>query len=579
MRDFLTDKSPALLGMDEDSVRRLRKSMGIRPYIKQIDTLAAEYPAQTNYLYFTYNAREDDVERNGDRSVLVLGSGAYRIGSSVEFDWCCVNASQSLRKHGYCSILLNCNPETVSTDYDVCDRLYFEEISVETVLDLYERERCSGVIISVGGQTPNNLALQLHNAGVRILGTSPVDIDCAEDRHKFSKLLDSIGVDQPAWSEVTSLAEAVAFADRIGYPVLLRPSYVLSGAAMGVATNARECEVFLKKATEVSSAHPVVVSKFFENAKEIDVDAVAAGGQIIARAVIEHVENAGVHSGDATLVFPPQRTYLETSRQVERIAARIAQAMKISGPFNVQFLAHGTNVKVIECNLRASRSFPFVSKVYKLNFIELAMQAMLEVPVQKVSRSVHDIDYVGVKAPQFSFTRLQGADPTVGVEMASTGEVGCLGDDFDEAFLKALISVGFRFPIKTALLSTGPLADKVAFVESARMLDSLGVRFYATEGTQKFLAGFDIASTLVHWPLDGLTPNATELIEQRKVDLVINIPKNYHESELTNDYHIRRKAVDFGIPLLTNIQLANRLGEALSRKRLGDLQVKDLQAY
>jgi carbamoyl-phosphate synthase large subunit len=337
--------------------------------------------------------------------------------------------------------------------------------------------------------------------------------------------------------------------------------------------------VFLKKAADVSSAHPVVVSKFFENAKEIDVDAVAAGGQIIARAVIEHVENAGVHSGDATLVFPPQRTYLETSRQVERIAARIAQAMKISGPFNVQFLAHGTNVKVIECNLRASRSFPFVSKVYKLNFIELAMQAMLGVSMDRVSRSVHDIDYVGVKAPQFSFTRLQGADPTIGVEMASTGEVGCLGDDFDEAFLKALISVGFRFPLKTALLSTGPLTDKVAFVESARMLDSLGVQFYATEGTREFLAGFDIASTLVHWPMESLTPNATELIEQRKVDLVINIPKNYHETELTNDYHIRRKAVDFGIPLLTNIQLANRLAEALSRKGIEELQAKDLQAY
>jgi carbamoyl-phosphate synthase large subunit len=568
-----------VLGMDEDAVRRLRKSMGIRPFIKQIDTLAAEYPARTNYLYFTYNAAEDDVACNGAKSVLVLGSGAYRIGSSVEFDWCCVNASRTLRKHGYCSIMLNYNPETVSTDFDVCDRLYFEEISLETVMDLYEREQCLGVVVSVGGQIPNNLALQLHNAGVRILGTSPVDIDCAEDRHKFSRLLDSIGVDQPAWCEVTSLAEAVAFADRFGYPVLLRPSYVLSGAAMGVATNARECEVFLKKAADISSAHPVVVSKFFENAKEIDVDAVAAEGQIIARAVIEHVENAGVHSGDATLVFPPQRTYLETSRQVERIAARIAQAMKISGPFNVQFLAHGTNVKVIECNLRASRSFPFVSKVYKLNFIELAMRAMLGVPMARVSRSVHDIDYVGVKAPQFSFTRLQGADPTVGVEMASTGEVGCLGDDFDEAFLKALISVGFRFPVKTALLSTGPLADKVAFVESARMLDNLGVRFYATKGTREFLAGFGIASTLVHWPIEGLTPNATELIEQRKVDLVINIPKNYHETELTNDYHIRRKAVDFGIPLLTNIQLANRLAEALSRKGIEELQIKDLQAY
>ena len=568
-----------VMGLDEDAVRRLRKSMGIRPFVKQIDTLAAEYPARTNYLYLTYNATEDDVACHGVKSVLVLGSGAYRIGSSVEFDWCCVNASRSLQRHGYASIMLNYNPETVSTDFDVCDRLYFEEISLETVMDLNERERCLGVVVCVGGQIPNNLALQLHNAGVTIFGTSAVDIDCAEDRHKFSKLLDSLGVDQPVWSEVTSLAEVVSFADRIGYPVLLRPSYVLSGAAMGVATNARECDVFLKKAADISPAHPVVVSKFFENAKEIDVDAVAAGGEIVALAVIEHVENAGVHSGDATLVFPPQRTYLETSRQVERIAARIARAMKISGPFNVQFLAHGNNVKVIECNLRASRSFPFVSKVYKLNFIELAMQAILGVPIGRVSRSVHEIDYVGVKAPQFSFTRLQGADPTVGVEMASTGEVGCLGDDFDEAFLKALIAVGFRFPVREILLSTGPLADKVAFVESARLLESMGVRFYATKGTREFLAGFGIASTLVHWPSEDLSPNAAELVEERKVDLVINIPKNYQETELTNDYHIRRKAVDFGIPLLTNIQLANRLAEALSRKGIEELHAKDLQAY
>lgn len=568
-----------ILDMDESVIRRLRKNMGIRPFVKQIDTLAAEYPARTNYLYLTFNGEEDDVQCEGDRNVLLLGSGAYRIGSSVEFDWCCVNASRTLRKLGYRSVLVNYNPETVSTDYDVCDRLYFDEISVETVLDLYERERCIGVIVSVGGQIPNNLALQLHEAGVTILGTSPLDIDRAEDRHKFSTLLDTIGVDQPPWSEAGSLSSAVAFADKISYPVLLRPSYVLSGAAMGVATNAKECELFLNKAADVSPKHPVVVSKFFENTKEIEVDAVAARGQIVAMAVIEHVENAGVHSGDATLVLPPQRTYLETIRKVETITARIAQSLNITGPFNVQYLAHGTNVKVIECNLRASRSFPFVSKIYKQNFIELAIKATMGIPLDRVERSAHDLGYVGVKAPHFSFTRLQGADPTVGVEMASTGEVGCLGDDFEEAFLKALISVGFKFPIKTVLLSTGPLKDKVMFMEGAKLLEGLGIEFYATRGTAEFLAGYGIKSNVVHWPIENRSPDAGEIIEQRKVDLVINIPKNFQETELTNDYYIRRKAVDFGIPLLTNIQLASRLAEALSTKRIADLKIKELQAY
>ena len=568
-----------VIDMEESAVRRLRRSMGIRPYVKQVDTLAAEYPASTNYLYQTFNANEDDVRCESERNVLLLGSGAYRIGSSVEFDWCCVNASRTLRKLGYQSVLLNYNPETVSTDYDECDRLYFDEISIETVLEIYERERCLGVIVSVGGQIPNNLALELHEAGVRILGTSPIDIDRAEDRHKFSTLLDNINVDQPPWREIVSVADAVAFAEEIGYPVLLRPSYVLSGAAMGVATSARECELFLDKAAEVSPSHPVVVSKFFENTKEIEVDAVASGGEVLTLAVSEHVENAGVHSGDATLVFPPQRTYLETIRKIERVTAKIARSLRISGPFNVQYLAQGTNVKVIECNLRASRSFPFVSKVYKHNFVEMAIKAAMGCPAGKNGRSPHDLDYVGVKAPQFSFTRLQGADPTVGVEMSSTGEVGCLGDDFEEAFLKALISVGFRFPIRSVLLSTGPLADKLTFLESARLMQSLGINFYATRGTAEFLAGYGISSSLVRWPLEKLSPNATEVIEEQRVDLVINIPKNYQETEVTNDYYIRRKAVDFGIPLLTNIQMANRLAEAIFSKDIKALTIKELQAY
>jgi len=568
-----------ILEMDERIVWRHRQNMGIHPVVRQIDTLAAEYPAQTNYLYLTFNGDEDDVQPEAGKSVLLLGSGSYRIGSSVEFDWCCVNASRILRKLGYRSILLNFNPETVSTDYDVCDRLYFDEISLETVLDIYEREQCIGVIISVGGQTPNNLALQLHHAGVKILGTSAADIDGAEDRHKFSKLLDSIGVDQPPWREAASLDDVEAFAEEAGYPVLLRPSYVLSGAAMGVATNEKECELFLHKAADVSPRHPVVVSKFFEDAREIEVDAVASRGEILTMAVVEHVENAGVHSGDATLVIPPQRTYPEVIRKVEKITRRIADALTVTGPLNVQYLAQGTDVKVIEANLRASRSFPFVSKICKVNFIELATKAILGVPVESVDRPWTDLDYVGVKAPHFSFTRLQGADPTLGVEMASTGEVGCLGDDFEEAFLKALISVGFRFPIRSILLSTGTLKDKVAFIEGAKLFEGLGVEFFATQGTAKFLSQYGIKSVVVHWPLENLSPNAGELIEQRKIDLVINIPKNYQETELTNDYYIRRKAVDFGIPLLTNIQLANRLAESLSRKQPGELYIKELQAY
>ncbi len=568
-----------ILDIDETSVRRLRQNAGIVPFVKQIDTLAGEYPAQTNYLYMTYDASEDDVQHEEGKNVLLLGSGAYRIGSSVEFDWCCVNASHTLRKLGYRSILVNYNPETVSTDYDICDRLYFDGLNLETVLDIYEREKCMGVIVSVGGQIPNNLALGLHEAGVRILGTSPIDIDRAEDRHKFSTLLDEIGVDQPAWQEVTSFPEAERFAESVGYPVLIRPSYVLSGAAMGVATTTQELRTFLERAAEVSPRHPVVLSKFYENTREIEVDAVAAYGHMLTMAVTEHVENAGVHSGDATLVVPPQRTYLETVRRITKISERIAEALYITGPFNIQFLSKGTDVRVIECNLRASRSFPFVSKIYKRNFIEMAVTAMVGGELGKTEQSLYELDYVGVKAPQFSFTRLQGADPTVGVEMASTGEVGCIGDDFEEAFLKSLISVGFRFPIKRVLLSTGPLVDKVAFLESARLMHDMGITFYATKGTAEFLESYGFPSTMVHWPSEGLTPNAGELIEKKGVDLVINIPKNFQESELTNDYHIRRKAVDFGIPLLTNIQLANRLAESLSRKTIDDLKIKELQAY
>ena len=578
-RGFSDIQIGAILGLDEQTVRRIRKNAGIVPYVKQIDTMAGEYPAQTNYLYVTYDGTEDDVESETGKSVLLLGSGAYRIGSSVEFDWCCVNASHTLRRMGFRSILVNYNPETVSTDYDICDRLYFDGLSLETVMDIYEREKCLGVIVSVGGQIPNNLALQLHEAGIRVLGTSPIDIDRAEDRHKFSTLLDEIGVDQPEWNEVTSFDDAVAFADRVHYPVLIRPSYVLSGAAMGVATTRRELQLFLERAADVSPNHPVVLSKFYENTREIEVDAVAAFGHLITMAVSEHVENAGVHSGDATLVVPPQRTYLETLRRIRKITEQISAALYITGPFNIQFLSKGNDVRVIECNLRASRSFPFVSKMYKRNFIDLAVAAMVGGEMPDIDHHLYELDYVGVKAPQFSFTRLQGADPTVGVEMASTGEVGCIGEDFEEAFLKSLISVGFRFPIKRVLLSTGPLVDKVAFLESARLMHEMGVEFFATAGTAEFLASYGYPATVVHWPTEGMKPDVGEILEQKKVDLVINIPKNYQEEELTNDYFIRRKAVDFGIPLLTNIQLANRLAEALSRKNPEDLHIKELQAY
>jgi carbamoyl-phosphate synthase large subunit len=568
-----------IMGLEESHVREEREKHGLVPCVKQIDTLAAEYPAQTNYLYLTHNGQEDDVVPSEKRTVIVLGSGPYRIGSSVEFDWCCVNTVLALRKMGYNTLVVNCNPETVSTDYSECDRLYFEELNLESVLDICGKEKPVGVIVSVGGQVPNNLAMPLFEAGIPILGTSPLSIDAAEDRHKFSQLLDRLRIAQPEWKELVSLEEATAFANRVGYPVLVRPSYVLSGSAMSVASNASELVKFLKKATEVSPKYPVVVSKFVENAKELEIDAVACRGELMVSAISEHIENAGVHSGDATLVFPPQRTYLETTRRIKKIAERIARSLQINGPFNIQFIAKDNDVQVIECNLRASRSFPFVSKILKVNFIELATRVIMGNSVPKFNGSISDLEYVGVKAPQFSFMRLDGADPTLGVEMASTGEVACLGNDFEEAFLKALLSVGYHLPVRSVLLSTGPIADKAAFLESARILRTIGVDLYATEGTAEFLRSSGIDTTVLHWPLEKKSPGVTQYLSQKKVDLVINIPKNYQEEELTNDYIIRRQAVDFGIPLITNIQLAQRFVEALRRKQLSDLEIRSWSEY
>ena len=577
---FSDPQIATLLGTTERIVRKMRMNFGIKPYVKQIDTLAGEYPAQTNYLYLTYNASEDDIEfQKGRPSVMVLGSGTYRIGSSVEFDWCCVNAVKTVKQEGFRSILINYNPETVSTDYDEVDRLYFDEIRLETVMDIYDKENPEGVIISMGGQVANNLALPLESMGAKILGTSATQIDRAEDRHKFSSMLDSLGIDQPEWSELTSMAEAKAFAGKVSYPVLVRPSYVLSGAAMGVATSDEEIDVFLEKAVSLSEDHPVVISKFLSNAKEIELDAVAKEGEIIQFAISEHVENAGVHSGDATLVLPPQRTYLETTRRVKLIAQKIAKSLNITGPFNIQFIAKANSVKVIECNLRASRSFPFVSKVTKQNFIELATKAILKRESLQSSRSFMDLDYVGVKASHFSFTRLLGADPTLGVEMASTGEVGCLGDDFHEALLKSMRSVGFKMPLKNILLSTGPLENKVNFEDSAKLLQKMGTTLYATTGTYKFLVECGIDARLALWPDEEGGPNVLEILEDNPFDLVINIPKNFRKEELTFGYQIRRKAVDHAIPLITNIQLAKRFIEAVYWKPLEDLKIKAWDEY
>ena len=548
------------IATDMMKVREYRKRHGIIPVVKQIDTMAAEYPAKTNYLYLTYSGEKDDVEFQQDgKSVIVLGSGAYRIGSSVEFDWCCVNALQTVRSQGYRSIMINYNPETVSTDYDISDRLYFDELSFERTMDIIDAEAPHGVIVSMGGQIPNNLAMRLHGQQVNVLGTSPLSIDNAENRHKFSELLDSIGVDQPEWRELTTMEDIFRFTDEVGFPVLIRPSYVLSGAAMNVVSNRDELEGFLSLATKVSKQYPVVVSKFYEEAKEIEMDAVANNGEMLAYAISEHVEYAGVHSGDATIVFPPQRLYLETIRRVKRISSKIARELNITGPFNIQFLARDNYIKVIECNLRASRSFPFVSKVLKINFIDLATQAMLGLPVEKPSKTLFDIDYVGVKASQFSFSRLQKADPVLGVEMASTGEVGCLGNDLHSAIENAMISVGHKKPKKGILISGGTMKDKVNLLKSCELLAKNGIPLYATKGTHEFLKSNGEESEMVFWPDVQESPNALKLLRDRAVDMVINIPKNLSSEELHNDYTIRRAAIDFNIPLLTNARLAAAL--------------------
>lgn len=568
-----------ILNKDAHDIYLLRKKYNIKPYIQHIDTLAAEYPAKTNYLYLTYNCSSHDFDFKLKNSIIILGSGPYRIGSSVEFDWCCVNTVKTLRESKIKTVMINCNPETVSTDYDESDALFFEELTTETIWEIYDAIKAKGVIVSMGGQTPNNLALKLHNIGVKILGTSPKSIDTAEDRSKFSALLDQLGIEQPEWSKLNTIQDALQFANKVGYPVLVRPSYVLSGAAMAIATDDVELTRYLQKAVDVSPEHPVVISKFLVNAKELEFDAVAQNGEIICSAISEHVENAGVHSGDATLVLPAQRTYLETMRQIKKFSAAIAKALNINGPFNIQFLAKDNKVKVIECNLRASRSFPFVSKTLKKNFIELAAKVIIGKKVEKIDDQTFNYDYVGVKAPEFSFTRLEGADPTTGVEMASTGEVACLGDDFDEAFLKALTAVGYKFPIKSILISSGTIESKTELLESTRQLLKIGIKFYATPGTAKFMEANGIPVETLDWPLNGKSPNAADYIKSGKIDLVINIPKNYQEEELTNDYIIRRTAVDFKIPLITNRQLAMRLAEALVNKNPLQLEAKSWDEY
>lgn len=562
-------------------VRQLRKGYGILPVVKQIDTLAAEYPAQTNYLYLTYSGVASDVQFTSDRkSVIVLGSGAYRIGSSVEFDWCGVQALNTIRKQGYRSIMINYNPETVSTDYDMCDRLYFDELTFERVMDVIEMEVPHGVIVSTGGQIPNNLAMYLDAENVPILGTKAKDIDNAEDRAKFSAMLNEIGVNQPEWRALTSMDDIQEFVDRVGFPVLVRPSYVLSGAAMNVCSNNDELERFLKLAANVSEDHPVVVSKFIENAKEIEMDAVARDGEIMAYAISEHIEFAGVHSGDATIQFPPQKLYIETVRRVKRISRQIAKALHINGPFNIQFMARDNDILVIECNLRASRSFPFVSKVLKLNFIDLATKIMLNVPVEKPNKNLFDLDYVGIKASQFSFNRLQKADPVLGVDMSSTGEVGCIGEDTHTALLKSMLSVGQRIPKKNILLSTGGAKQKAEMLDAAKMLKAHGYNIYATGGTSKYLEENGIENTLVYWPSDeGQYPQALDLLHDKKIDMVVNIPKDLTPRELTNGYKIRRASIDFNIPLLTNSRLASAFISAFCHVQLDEIDIKAWGEY
>ena len=562
-------------------VRRIRKEMGILPVVKQIDTLAAEYPAQTNYLYVTYSGTGSDIPFEHDgKSIIVLGSGAYRIGSSVEFDWCGVQALNTIRKEGWRSIMINYNPETVSTDYDMCDRLYFDELTFERVMDIIDMEQPHGVIVSTGGQIPNNLAVALDEQHVTILGTSAQDIDGAEDRAKFSQMLNEIGVNQPEWSALTSMQDIDAFVERVGFPVLVRPSYVLSGAAMNVCSNKEELERFLQLAANVSEDHPVVVSKFIEHAKEIEMDAVAKDGEILAYAISEHIEFAGVHSGDATIQFPPQKLYVETVRRIKRISRQIAKALHINGPFNIQYMARDNDILVIECNLRASRSFPFVSKVLKLNLIELATKVMLGLPVEKPHKNLFDLDYVGIKASQFSFNRLQKADPVLGVDMASTGEVGCLGDNTSTALLKSMLSVGYRIPKKTVLLSTGSAKQKAEMLDAARMLVENGYELYATGGTSKYLSDNGIANTLVHWPSEPeQQPQALDLLHDHQIDMVVNIPKDLTSHELTNGYKIRRAAIDLNVPLITNSRLASAFINAFCTVKLDAIGIKSWSEY
>ncbi len=576
------------VGMEEEMdieeaslvVRARRKAAGIVPVVKQIDTLAAEYPAQTNYLYMTYSGVANDIQYEHDkRSIVVLGSGAYRIGSSVEFDWCGVQALNTIRKEGYRSVMINYNPETVSTDYDMCDRLYFDELTFERVLDILDLECPKGVIVSTGGQIPNNLAIRLDQQRVPILGTTAKSIDNAEDREKFSAMLGRIGVDQPEWSALTSMEDVDAFIAKVGFPVLVRPSYVLSGAAMNVCSNQEELERFLKLAANVSHKHPVVISKFLQHAKEVEMDAVARDGEIIAYAISEHIEFAGVHSGDATIQFPAQKLYVETVRRIKKISGQIARELKISGPFNIQFLAKDNDIKVIECNLRASRSFPFVSKVLKINLIELATKVMLGVPVEKPHKSLFDFDYVGIKASQFSFNRLQKADPVLGVDMASTGEVGCLGDDTGSALLSAMLSVGQRIPEKNILLSTGGAKQKADMLEAARTLKEHGYTLYATGGTSRYLTENGIENNLVYWPSEQREPQALTLLHERKIDMVVNIPKDLTAGELSNGYKIRRAAVDLNIPLITNSRLASAFIQAFCHLDVNELPIKSWDEY
>ncbi len=577
---FVLKSRTELIDKDLLKVREFRKSKGIVPVVKQIDTLAAEYPAHTNYLYLTYSGIENDVNYENDgKSVVVLGSGAYRIGSSVEFDWCGVNALNTIKKENYRSVMINYNPETVSTDYDVCDRLYFDELTLERVLDIVELENPKGVIVSTGGQIPNNLAMRLHNSSVTILGTSPESIDRAENRHKFSQMLDELNIDQPRWKELNSIEEMKNFIAEVGYPILVRPSYVLSGAAMNVVSNESELDHFLQLAVDVSKQHPVVVSEFIENAKEIEIDAVADKGEVILYAINEHIEFAGVHSGDATMVFPPQKIYFETVRRIKAISRKIAAELNISGPYNIQFLAKDNDVKVIECNLRASRSLPFVSKVLKSNFIELATDIMLNAKYEKPTKSLFELDCIGIKASQFSFARLSKADPILGVDMSSTGEVGCIGDDYYDALLKSMLSVGQRIPKKNILLSTGPVESKAELLSSIKLLIKHGYELFSTSGTHRFLKENGVESELLYWPDEKKSPNTIEYLSKRKIDLVINIPKDHTKNELDNDYTIRRSAIDFNIPLITNSRLAQAYITAFCKKDIDEVSIKSWDEY